>query len=205
LYSIFIVFYLYLWHIQYQCVLIYWTNKWMNVSSRWTVSFWIITLLQRDSPFFLWSCRQTHWQRTALRLISLNRASTRKELSHAHTWEGTGALSPRSGYIPATSCRWRSETTQWISIKFCMVGLHFKLQGQFNFCLFRYNKISFFHKPQIELYQFFYVGKIQATEIKFLRTVSRCIKLDENRNEAVRNALSNCKNRWLQRKLVNLH
>jgi hypothetical protein len=30
----------------------------------------------------------------ALRLISLNHASTRKELSHAHTWEWTGAVSP---------------------------------------------------------------------------------------------------------------
>ena len=30
----------------------------------------------------------------ALRLISLNHATTRKELSHAHTWEETGAVSP---------------------------------------------------------------------------------------------------------------
>ena len=30
----------------------------------------------------------------ALRLISLNHATTRKEFSHAHTWEETGAVSP---------------------------------------------------------------------------------------------------------------
>jgi hypothetical protein len=80
----------------------------------------------------------------------------------------------------------------------CVVGLHFKSWRYFNVGLLQSNIISTFYKPQTEHYQFYRVGKIQATVIIFFRTVDGYVTLGKIRNGDVPNTLSNCKNTQLE-------
>ena len=82
----------------------------------------------------------------ALRLISLNHATTRKELSHAHTWEETGAVSPvMTERQPPTRTRHLAVGLQTHSIDFDEISYFRSARNtvdKYNFRSYRDNVVT---------------------------------------------------------------
>ena len=82
----------------------------------------------------------------ALQLISLNHATTRKELSHTHTWEETGAVSPVTAVRqPPTRTRHLAVSLQTHSTDFDKI-LYFRsalnAADKYNFSSYRSNRVT---------------------------------------------------------------
>ena len=82
----------------------------------------------------------------ALRLISLNHSTTRKELSHAHTWEETGAASPvTTARQPQTRTRHlavglQTHSTDFDEILYLRSALN--TVDNYNLCSYRNNVVT---------------------------------------------------------------